>query len=400
MSVSAPTHEFGLFEKKGDEQKTVYWRENSEYWDPPLIRDYTEDYWKPTIAHWRREGSSSPVRMIKGSPWRDPTSYTRWVQKLHGIVGGNQTRQTGFIKEVRNNIPLPIGAEVFYPRIYPSGLGRAPIQSDIRNQAETECLIKIGNRKTDLGTALVESVKTLGMVAETSSSLFRAFIAFKRGNWGAIPGHLGMSRRDIIDGGWANQFLKWKFGWLPLMDDIHGGIELLKQKLEPAQFIHAERTIHDNVTLPEFQSYGGFRTSGSAKSRTTVRLTGRLSDVTLREMNQANVINPASVIWESVPFSFLIDWAMPIGNWLEGISATAGLDFVGGSLSHTAEGSASCTLPKPDGWEGTETRWSSEFFSFERIAYGGWPKPLPYAVQNPFKIGRAATALSLFRQML
>lgn len=52
-----------------------------------------------------------------------------------------------------------------------------------------------------------------------------------------------------------------------------------------------------------------------------------ISDPILYRTNQLGLVNPAAVAWELVPFSFLVDWFIGVGSWLNGLT-----DFVGLSL--------------------------------------------------------------------
>jgi hypothetical protein len=41
-------------------------------------------------------------------------------------------------------------------------------------------------------------------------------------------------------------------------------------------------------------------------------------------MASIGLINPSTVVWELIPFSFVVDWFLPIGNFLHGLSALTG----------------------------------------------------------------------------
>jgi len=104
------------------------------------------------------------------------------------------------------------------------------------------------------------------------------------------------------------------------------------------------------------------------------------------------------VAWEKVPFSFVIDWLLPIGNFLEAISAHRGLDFVAGFDDLLIEGSLSWEYKIPPGYHlvaGTPPGpWRNSMYAFQRRLYLTWPIPLPYW-KNPLSSTHLANALAL-----
>jgi hypothetical protein len=46
------------------------------------------------------------------------------------------------------------------------------------------------------------------------------------------------------------------------------------------------------------------------------------------------LLNPAEVIWELVPFSFVADWFLPIGDYLSALDAPMRFSHVGGTIGH------------------------------------------------------------------
>jgi len=42
--------------------------------------------------------------------------------------------------------------------------------------------------------------------------------------------------------------------------------------------------------------------------------------------------NPIEWAWELIPFSFVVDWAIPIGEWLGSLDAMVGVDTSGGTV--------------------------------------------------------------------
>lgn len=53
----------------------------------------------------------------------------------------------------------------------------------------------------------------------------------------------------------------------------------------------------------------------------------RITNPFAHTVDSIGVLNPALVLWEKVPFSFVVDWVLPIGSWLQQLPPLLGLDI-------------------------------------------------------------------------
>lgn len=350
--------------------------------------------------------------------WRSPSAYDRSIQRYEFVQKLNwnskaRNKSLGLsYYETYEGDPSIGGSAPFMknnPEFWnnPFGNPSAIVSVNRRARLITECLLKIKDQKLSLGENLATALQTYNLFAKNATTFFESLLAAKRGNWKSVARHLGLSGPLKSRGSWSARYLEYIYGWKPLMQDIYGGWELLNEQLPPALLVHATRKLSKSHS----DSYVGFSTPNSRKYEIQeyfhgydkLSLTGRLSDVYARECARAGLINPASVAWEVVPYSFLIDWGMPIGNVLEALDASAGLTFVGGYLSSRQEGT----------WSVKESHWTPSgvqcetsqpgilatfAFSNVREKVTGWPFPQIYA-KSPFSTTHAANALALFRQL-
>lgn len=128
--------------------------------------------------------------------------------------------------------------------------------------------------------------------------------------------------------GFGDNFLEVHFGWEPTIKDIYSAVELSTSAYFPGLMRHCEgkgsvrRKMDLTPVVTALWSYG----SKTEYPRSSVRIGG---DVVVTNpnallMNLYGLVNPAVVIWELVPFSFLVDWFVNIGQVLSSYS-----DFVG-----------------------------------------------------------------------
>lgn len=62
--------------------------------------------------------------------------------------------------------------------------------------------------------------------------------------------------------------------------------------------------------------------------RTQLLATVYIDNPNLALANQLGFVNPATVAWELVPFSFLVDWFVPVGRFLSTWTDFAGYQFL------------------------------------------------------------------------
>lgn len=68
-----------------------------------------------------------------------------------------------------------------------------------------------------------------------------------------------------------------------------------------------------------------------------VRLKCRVVNPRFHELQQLGVTNPALFAWEVIPFSFVFDWFVGVGDYLEGLTALHGIELLRSSQSFEKE---------------------------------------------------------------
>ena len=184
-------------------------------------------------------------------------------------------------------------------------------------------------------------------------------------------------------------WLEVQYGWNPLLQDIAGSLAHLRRPSRPPTFnVVGRATGFDEIVRPFFTGRADVQAAYTSFYRedAIVSLWYTVSVPWLATLNSLGLINPAAIVWEKVPYSFVIDWALPIGSWLNALTADVGYSFLSGSLSRikklerisdtkviTSRGVK--LLGGPGVITGTH-------FRFERSCYNSSPVPGIY-VKNP-----------------
>lgn len=351
----------------------------------------------------RENRSNNPLYLKFGVlPWRDPSSYTRYVQHYEYTPcdfysvspygkGTVSVRYEGYF-----SIEVAHINDLFsYPL---SGQGLMDTMLSERNRARTECLLKLKEKKVNVGTFLAESISTYNMMADQAKDLFKLLLYMKRGQFNRIPRYFKGSGKGPQSARLASGILETKYGWMPLMSDLKLAYDNFQESAPRPMLLSATRNVRTPWKTVSNSTYWNQRNQ-DLEIRNSCKLIAKLSSDFMAKANSYGLINPLALGWEVIPFSFVIDWAMPIGNVLEAMSATAGLDFVGGFETQTATGSVTARRHVPSGYTGKGVGVTCDYKCTRRTKLLSFPAPLPY-VKSPFSTQNGLSALALWRQLL
>lgn len=127
---------------------------------------------------------------------------------------------------------------------------------------------------------------------------------------------------------------------------------------------------------------------------TAVKLYARVRDQDISRLTSLGLSDPAQVAWALVPFSFVVDWFLPVGSYLEALGAVKGLTFVSGTRTEFTNGSLNIQTGYLKSSEGTPFTRYGHIATVARSVYTGFPFPLPY-VKSPFSTSHMVSALAL-----
>lgn len=355
--------------------------------------------------------SGSWINYPDGSKFRRATEYGRVSLKLtpYRSPGIRGKRNNGPIWERKgtagcyrmNNFS---GGNWLYRFASPLGLSslidRPSIPTEERNEAVTKCLNDIANQKANISENLATFGQTIRMFknpvqayVSAVQSIYRnrSFKPFLRKSYSQL-------RREGVDRVIAGNYLQYVYGFAPLMQDIHGISELAKSAGQKPLFVSGSGTAVRMLESDElFYSNASWDQDEymqlGAEARTKCKLWAKLSpeySVT-RTLNQLGLLNPASLVWELVPFSFVVDWVLPIGPVLSALTAPAGLDFVDGSISRRVSAHGDFTVI-PWGWTNTTTLEKTPgggavaYEGYTRQRVSSWPQPGLWVDSDPLRL--------------
>lgn len=256
----------------------------------------------------------------------------------------------------------------------------------------------------DLGIDVAEWRQTVDMPKELAK-VFR-FVA--SGAW-----KRPRSYKDFYQ--WmANGWLQWQYGWKPLINDVYEVCDQASRDIRKALTeVKARATIPlgggDVVSRTVNSVPVSYVRDGKGKQSCTLQVTLEMRNV---DPGQWSSLNPLSLGWEIIPYSFVVDWFYNVGSFLRGVESALlyGNYFVDGCKSELYV------------YEGTETLKSPSYFygpdaggAYDRIEYAqsrmkriefhrarltSYPLPRMPVVRANLGSYRLASAAALLGQVL
>jgi hypothetical protein len=170
------------------------------------------------------------------------------------------------------------------------------------------------------------------MIADSPPRLAWGYHAAKRGDFRSAARYLTRNndrKRVVARETPSSNWLQLQYGWLPLLSDVHDGARFLAHHLDtPLQHVVRASVTSKGVTSgPTFQGNGTlFALNAESYRQTHLKAVLKEKDV----YKLAGLTDPLSVAWELVPYSFVLDWFLPIGDYLaaRGLSSSLTGTFV------------------------------------------------------------------------
>lgn len=216
----------------------------------------------------------------------------------------------------------------------------------------------------------------------------------------------------------ARNWLELQYGWKPALNDIHFAIESIS-KLDLVQAsivsVSSSATIkkEDGGVLrpnagPNPPVVGSWKSKLSTTTKIGVRF--RIADQLRSFLSQSGFTNLVSLAWELLPGSFVLDWLLPVGSYLESIDSWNGLEFMEGyettfTRLEVAYHRAYSGYDYPGGHTSPPTRYTQlegglykSAILLDRAKLTAFPSMSLPSFKNPLSVGHALNALALLRQ--
>lgn len=306
---------------------------------------------------WKRRGGDNfpPLRIIDpGKPykpilWRDPKKYERYGYTLKcgtptiSILSTHESIKGLDLKVQSSCLPTDFGLYNLFKS--------SPSFSD-RQLHYLAFNQRLADQKIDVLTTVAETKSTVTMLANAAKDLFDLYRYVRKGN-------LRKAKKILTSRGikketskhWKNKtaenrWLEFTYGWSPLIGDIRKAFEELSAEREAT--LPIIKVVYSTKAGDDFDPISALLSEGETWNGTAVYKTAcyfQVKNPMIRDAAKWNLgNNPLLTAWELIPYSFVADWFIPIGDFLTQFSAGHGLEYISGTSVLYAKGTASGTV--------------------------------------------------------
>lgn len=292
-----------------------------------------------------------------------------------------------------------------------SSITNADIQRAIVNM-----LRAVGDSKWSAGEMIAEMQGSVDMIAKSARTLSNAMMAASRRNWRGVAKALKVDLPKIKKGATTGDgWLAFNFGWAPVVSDIANSALFLSGAMDTRDppIIMARTRLGDSKKTSSSSAHQYAWGSGLiffpykevdvTTDEWKASVYFKIDASFFRGLSQYGIAG-LSTPWAVLPMSFVADWVIPIGDFLEAMDATIGLSYLGGSQTRFRRSERTRTYGTPYGSTGVVVRSGTAFamptnrFDMVRSVWTSPPVPVPLYVKNPFDVFKAVTSVALLRQ--
>jgi hypothetical protein len=194
-----------------------------------------------------------------------------------------------------------------------------PLLSGDINKALSKIAEKSKNHSFNLAVNTAQLGKTSQMVVGTLGKLGRSMLALKRGDFSTAARQLGAKPRTsrLTTKDVSGRWLELQYGWLPLLGDCYEAAKAYENITKGPRSYRSTSSAYREGTFNYSASPGTESCTQQffRSHRYIYEGTEQMSSA-----RQLGLTDPLSVLWEVIPYSFVVDWFIPIGDYLSNIN--------------------------------------------------------------------------------
>lgn len=219
--------------------------------------------------------------------------------------------------------------------------------------ATIDVLGKIQAPETLSLVTLAEAGKTIEMVARTAKLLSEGYRVARR------RGSIGEARRALkryfkraptptgMPSGPAKSWLEWRYGWMPLLFDVESTLQAFaKGEFTKPRYTargkskanEKSTTTYSDVHANGNVYYGSYTVDVVATESVDVRAYVMYdAELIIQRFADFGVLSLPETLWELLPYSFVVDWFIPVGDWLRALTPKLGVNILSEGITTTHE---------------------------------------------------------------
>lgn len=316
------------------------------------------------MHYWDRQNPSSESRAKPENLLQELTSYGPWwdFQSHRGIIKTTPP----YHRYRRGKHSWTTWYDPYGPTSKPS----FPANST----GATEHLLKLRDVRTHVAGLTAEIHKTASGFAHAAHQVGKIVQRVRGIRRGRFNTH------DV-----ATTHLAVQYGIKPVVSDLHAAVTSLDQIIGK-DYIHRVKSTHSEY---KFLEHAGINWKVHYTNR-------RVSYVKVKaNARDLDLGSPLEWAWELTPFSFVVDWFFPIGDYIAASFADRGLQYLGGTL--TRKQSARYWSQEIPSGHAIYEQPKASFKSYQRAVVSGFEIPDKVRLDPSDSLTTLGNAVALLR---
>lgn len=225
------------------------------------------------------------------------------------------------------------------------GLSHIPLSPDLENQVVSRLNDRLDRQKSvtvNYAMTYLERRESIDMVTKRARQLSKTLSLLRKGKYkeayynlfGSEKEFRGKRSKDRA----ANLWLEWQYGWSPLLGDIGKAVEDFFKDPPPtlmrvtAKGTESSANVEVRNVSFDICKFGSLSFPAHYQIARAIELKYvslyRCDMPKLVALSSAGIADPATTVWEAVPFSFVADWFVNVGDVIRDYSIAHGLDHL------------------------------------------------------------------------
>jgi len=269
--------------------------------------------------------------------------------------------------------------------------------ADMYNASIAEAKAKVADRAMEAGENIGELQSTINGVIRTAIDLYKLLRAIRKLDVKYLQRVVGNRKT------YSRAWLEYQYMWKPMMADIYTGCQIIHEGLKKKGQFSVSSRKRAQRDCSSFKSqpvnFSIWFHSGTVQQFAETKYYFKIVSPWLATLNQMGIINPAAIAWNLMPYSFVLDWFLPIGAWLENLTNTVGTEFVGGYSTYGIQVNESLEWCDETRYKcGIPYNGKLDIKQFQRVAYTSYPDT-GLRFKSPFSVNHLITAYALITQL-
>lgn len=295
-----------------------------------------------------------------------------------------------------------------------------------QNQSLVLARNNVADRVASFGESLAELGKTAGMLASQAAAISKFADAVQKRDYRAMATSLGVRPRSrkarraehhLRQSGvptLANAWLAYNFGIKPIISDMVSLAILLGEgknlRVTGKGAIFTRKSDKKHVWSERTESFTGLKYAYGVSEEITAGVYSRLdyevSMPALRQLTTYGLMDAPAVAWALVPYSFLVDFVLPVSEVLRSLTATFGLTYKGGCstkfvrVKRKLDGAYALPTTSQKVITFDASMSPLEGFDMVRTVHSTNPNPVAIWIKDPIDAFKVSTVLAVLTQRL